>query len=181
MSYNTHTHTHICTADMTERRAAEEDSVVARWRTPILFVQQPVFNHAPPLLPSISLSPLSVIRPFLPLFLAVAVKRFLGLSFLFSPSSSFLSVSVNHCLSLQAHPGCKRLSALSSSSCVPSSSQPVYSTLIKKITTAVSFSLLLPISLSNAMVKLAAHAWFISPRLRLELLLSSMDTNSHKN
>lgn len=74
MCHNTHR------VDMTERCAAEEDSAVPRWRTPILFVQQPAFNH--------TLSPLSVIYSFLKLFLAVAVKRFLGLSLFLSPFSS---------------------------------------------------------------------------------------------
>lgn len=52
----TTTRTHAHTADMTERCAAKEDSVVARWRTPILFVQQPAFNHT--LLSSLYFSPL---------------------------------------------------------------------------------------------------------------------------
>lgn len=50
MCHNTHR------VDMTERCAAEEDSAVPRWQTPILFVQQPAFNHT--LLSSFHLSPL---------------------------------------------------------------------------------------------------------------------------
>lgn len=139
MSHNTHTYTH--TADMTESRAAEEDSVVARWRTPILFVQQPTFNH--PLLSSFSFS----LSPF---FLSSALfsccswqwwwKDFWGYH---SSSRPLLSVGESLPL-LRAQPGCKKLAALSLA-IFPSlhlslrTSFSVYSFLIK-IATLASFS-----------------------------------------
>lgn len=58
---------------------------MARWRTLILFVRQSTFNHA--VLSSRRPLPLSVMQPFLKLFLAVALKRFLSPSLFLSAGS----------------------------------------------------------------------------------------------
>lgn len=80
---------------MPQHTQSWHDRNVCRWRgqcsaqvtdTDIICAAASIQSHSPLFLPSFS--PLSVIYSFLKLFLAVAVKRFLGLSLFLSPFSS---------------------------------------------------------------------------------------------